>query len=111
MSTPYVGLKAVLQKARFDGENPWRLDGLNITEHSEEYRRTIKRRLVEVLESRFGVQSIQVGYCQVALSEEVPGKPLLNSAQTLLEEFKLDSLPPKHLDLLQECVNAFQRTL
>lgn len=109
MSTPYVGLKSVFQQTRFTGESPWVKQDAPTPEHTGDARREAKRRLIRILETQLGVQTIQIGAFHMRLSEDVPERHLLKATYYLLQQMKEEAIPSPHIEPLETClVNLLQ---
>jgi hypothetical protein len=104
MSTPYVGLKRVVQKTRPEGQSPW------VTMDAEESgrvaptREEAKARLIRILESQLGVQTLQVGAFQMKLGPEVPERHLLKASYYLVQQMKEEAEKSPLIETLEECL-------
>ncbi len=111
MSTPYVGLNQVLQGFKSfanEDSNPWQSYDENVSEElamsSEDYLSEVKRRLIHILVSEFGVQTIQVGAFSMALSTSVPTRHLMKATHYLIEQYRQESSKENYLPVLEACL-------
>jgi hypothetical protein len=114
MSTPYVGLQHVMKSSQPGQGIPevFPLDEHpSVPQHTGDYRRAVKNRLIRLLEERFEVQSVMVGAFQMKLSDAVPEKYLLKASEYLLEQLKKDPEPGALATMLENCVQTLKRSL
>ena len=109
MSTPYVSLRQVLKQPLYSGSESWAESAdqtPELTMNTADYRKEMKRRLIKVLETDLGVQSLQVGAFQMELSEDVPERHLLKATHYLLEQLRQEREPSKYISVLEECLTV-----
>jgi hypothetical protein len=110
MSTPFVGLKRVAQSLPFDGQTPWASAASDNPDSSTSHRSEARRRLIQVLETRLGVQSIQVGAFMMRLSEEVPERHLVKATHYLMEQLRQEAEPSQSAAVLEECLRTLLKS-
>lgn len=114
MSTPYVGLKQVFGKSKAQGATPWtQAEAGGATPEltqTGDYRREVKRRLLQVLDQQLGVMSIQVGAFQMRLTPDVPDRHLVKATHYLIQQLKEESEPSPHVETLESCLVSLLRS-
>ncbi len=118
MSTPFVGLKRVIQQTQQDEMTPWMRakassnvdlasQGLPLGPMNE--ASLVKQRLVELLSQHFGIESLQVGAFVQALSPQVPVKDLMDATRDFVTRYAEEggSAPPELAQVIA-CLQALE---